>query len=340
MKTSDFDYHLPESAIAQTPAEPRDSARLLVASRESGALTHAHFYELDRFLNPGDLLVFNQTRVIPARLDARKIPTGGRVELLLLRRRSPQTWEAMVGGKRVGPGLRLALGDGLEAEVTADLGGVRREVRFSAPVTPHLEQIGRAPLPPYIKGWQGDPSRYQTVFAQEDGSVAAPTAGLHFTPALLDRLAGSEINLAWVTLHIGLDTFAPVTEESPAGHAIHSEWCQLPPETADTVERTRRNGKRVVAVGTTVVRTLETAARQADPASVVAPWEGPTDLFILPGHEFRAVDALITNFHLPRSTLLMLVSAFWDREKLLNAYEVARREGYRFYSFGDAMFLI
>ncbi len=340
MKTADFDYDLPEEYIAQTPAEPRDASRLLVLRREADSLEHAIFRDLGDYLRPGDLLVLNRTRVIPARLFGRKIPTGGKVELLLLRREKPQEWEALVGGKGLHPGRRVALGEGLTAEILADLGGPRRRVRFSAPLSPHLEEIGHTPLPPYIHEPLRDPERYQTVYAREPGSAAAPTAGLHFTADLMERLRAQGVRFAEVTLHVGLDTFAPVNENDPREHKIHTEWCRLSPETAATIREVRQAGGRVIAVGTTCVRTLESAARLASPDALVAPFEGPTDLFILPGYTFRLVDAMITNFHLPRSTLLMLVSAFAGRERILRTYEVAKAAGYRFYSFGDAMLIL
>ncbi len=341
MKTSDFDYDLPPEFIAQTPSEPRDSSRLLVLNRATGEIEHRIFRDLGRFLHPGDLLVLNETRVIPARLYARKVPTGGRVELLLLRREDEHTWESLVGGKGMRPGRRLQLeGEGPAGEIIADLGGPRRRVRFDAPIEPHLERIGHVPLPPYIHTPLRARERYQTVYAREPGSAAAPTAGLHFTPALMEQLKNQGVNFASVVLHVGLDTFAPVHEENPEEHEIHTEWCQLTPETAAQIRAAKRAGKRVIAVGTTSVRTLESAAREASPDEIVRPLEGPTDLFILPGYEFRVVDAMITNFHLPRSTLVMLVSAFAGRERILGAYETARREGYRFYSFGDAMLIL
>ena len=341
MKTSDFDYDLPPEFIAQTPAEPRDSSRLLVLDRATGAISHRIFRELGQFLRPGDLLVLNETRVIPARLYARKIPTGGRVELLLLRREDARTWETLVGGKGLYPGKRVQLeGDAPAGEIIADLGGPRRRVRFDAPLEPHLERIGQVPLPPYIHTPLNERERYQTVYAREPGSAAAPTAGLHFTPRLMDELRGQGVNFASVVLHVGLDTFAPVHEENPEEHEIHTEWCQLTPEVAAQIREAKRSGGRVIAVGTTSVRTLESAAREASPEEIVRPLEGPTDLFILPGYRFRVVDAMITNFHLPRSTLVMLVSAFAGRERILAAYETAKREGYRFYSFGDAMLIL
>jgi S-adenosylmethionine:tRNA ribosyltransferase-isomerase len=340
MRTADFDYDLPAERIAQSPARPRDSSRLMILERASGRLTHRVFRDLPEFLRPRDVLVINETRVIPARLHARKLPTGGRVEVLLLREHGRQTWETLVGGKGLRAGLRLRIEGGPEAEILDDLGVGRRLVRFDEPISPVLDAIGEMPLPPYIHTKPQEPSDYQTVFAREPGSAAAPTAGLHFTPALLERIQDRGARIVRLTLHIGLDTFAPVVEADPGEHRIHTEWCRLAPDAAAEVNGCRREGGRVIAVGTTAVRTLESAARRAAPREAVAALEGPTDLYILPGHEFRAVDAMVTNFHLPRSTLLMLVSAFAGRERVLQAYEEAKRAGYRFYSFGDAMLIL
>ncbi len=349
MRTSDFDYDLPPESIAQTPAEPRDSSRLLVVQRATGQLEHRFFRDVGEYLRPGDLLVLNQTRVIPARIFARK-PTGGRVELLLLRRADTHTWEALVGGKGLTGGKTLTVEDGPRVEILEVLEGSRRRIRFETPIEPFFPKAGHIPLPPYIRTELKDPERYQTVYAHDPGSAAAPTAGLHFTPQLLDGLQAGGVKLAYVTLHVGLDTFAPVTEADPAEHRIHSEWCELPPETADAINSARQSGGRIIAVGTTSVRTLESAAQQSSienrkyprsgTMSKIAPFTGDTSLFILPGYEYRIVDAMITNFHLPKSTLLMLVSAFAGRETVLNAYHVAIREGYRFFSFGDAMLIL
>jgi S-adenosylmethionine:tRNA ribosyltransferase-isomerase len=340
LNISDFDYHLPPERIAQTPVEPRDASRLLVLPREGGEVQHAIFRDLGRYLHPGDLLVLNETRVIPARLYARKIPTGGRVEILVLRRLDEYTWEALVGGKRVKQGLHLEVEDGPMADVLEALDSSRRLLRFAEPLEPYLQQAGHVPLPPYIHTSLADPERYQTVYSRTPGSAAAPTAGLHFTASLIERLQAQGVGFARLTLHVGLDTFAPVTETDPSQHRMHSEWCQLTPETAYQINATRRQGGRIIAVGTTSVRTLESAARLAAPGDTVAAWEGPSDLYILPGFTFRAVDALLTNFHLPRTTLIMLVSAFAGRERLLAAYELAVQQGYRFYSFGDAMLIL
>jgi S-adenosylmethionine:tRNA ribosyltransferase-isomerase len=340
LKTSDFDYDLPPDRIAQTPLEPRDTSRLLVLPREAGDVQHAHFHDLGRYLRPGDLLVLNETRVIPARLYAHKIPTGGRVELLLLRRVDETSWESLVGGKRVGQGMRLEVESGPQAEIVEVLDGSRRVVRFAEPLEPYLLRAGHVPLPPYIHTELADPERYQTIYARSSGSAAAPTAGLHFTANLMERLKSQGVGFALLTLHVGLDTFAPVTEADPSRHHMHTEWCQLTPETAAQINTTRQQGGRVIAVGTTSVRTIESAARLAGPGESVAALEGSSDLYILPGYTFRAVDGMITNFHLPRSTLIMLVSAFARRERLLAAYQLAIERGYRFYSFGDAMLVL
>ena len=345
MKTNDFDYHLPESSIAQTPAEPRDSSRLLVLHRTTGDVEHRLFRDVCLFLRPGDLLVLNQTRVIPARIFAHK-ETGGKVELLLLRRRDALTWEVLVGGKGLRIGKIVQVENGPSAEIIELLEGSERLIKFSEPIEPYFSQVGNVPLPPYIHEKLNDPERYQTVFSREPGSAAAPTAGLHFTPELLAKIQKTGVKTAYVTLHVGLDTFAPVNEDDPEEHKIHSEWCHLSQETADAINETKRNGGRVIAVGTTSVRTLESAGkdlildvRSPNTEYRISPFTGPTTLYILPGYRFKVVDAMITNFHLPKSTLLMLVSAFAGREKILETYNLAIREGYRFYSFGDAMFI-
>jgi len=317
MKTSDFDYHLPETSIAQTPAEPRDSSRLLVLHRDTGAIEHRIFREVGEYLRAGDLLVLNQTRVIPARIYARK-ETGGQVELLLLRRRDSLTWEALVGGKGLRIGKKVRVENGPEAEIVELLDGSERVIKFAEPIEPYFPSVGNVPLPPYIHEKLSDPERYQTVFAREPGSAAAPTAGLHFTPRLLEELQAKGVRIAYVTLHVGLDTFAPVTEDDPEEHKIHTEWCELPKETADLINQTKQAGGRVIAVGTTSVRTLESAGRESNidvskPESRLSPFIGPTNLFILPGYQYKVVDVMITNFHLPKSTLLMLVSAFAGR---------------------------
>lgn len=337
MKTSDFDYDLPPEFIAQTPVEPRDSSRLLILHRDTGTLEHSVFRKIGKYLQPGDLLVLNQTRVIPARLFAHK-PTGGHIELLLLRREDLLTWECLVGGKGLSVGRIVTIDNGPTAEIVEVLDGSRRRVRFKEPVEPYFSKIGHVPLPPYIHEPLKDPERYQTVYAHEPGSAAAPTAGLHFTQSLLNNLRTEGVGIAYLTLHVGLDTFAPVTEEKAEEHKIHTEWCELPQATADAINETRTNGKRVIAVGTTSVRTLESAAEKGQNA--ILPYIGRTDLFILPGFHFNLVDAMITNFHLPKSTLIMLVSAFAERDRVLHAYDIAKQESYRFYSFGDAMLIV
>ena len=339
MKTSDFDYNLPEASIAQTPVEPRDSSRLLVLHRDTRKVEHRIFREIGDYLHPGDLLVLNQTRVIPARIYARK-ETGGRVELLLLRRRDELTWEALVGGKGLRVGKSIIIENGPKAELVEILDGSERLIKFSEPIEPYFSKVGNVPLPPYIHEKLSDPERYQTVYAREPGSAAAPTAGLHFTPRLLEELQAKGVKVAYVTLHVGLDTFAPVTEDDPHEHKIHTEWCELPQDTADLINHTKQTGGRVIAVGTTSVRTLESAGKVGRDASRIPPYVGSTSLFILPGYQFKVVDAMITNFHLPKSTLLMLVSAFAGREEMLETYDTAIREGYRFYSFGDAMLIL
>src|SRR5215216_554164 len=340
MKTSDFDYNLPESSIAQTPAEPRDSSRLLVLHRDTGKLEHRVFRNVGDSLRAGDLLVLNQSRVIPARIYARK-QTGGRVELLLLRRRDELTWEALVGGKGLRVGKTIKVEDGPQAEIIELLNSSERLIKFSEPIEPYFATVGNVPLPPYIHETLSDPERYQTVYARDPGSAAAPTAGLHFTPPLLEAIKAKGVKIAYVTLHVGLDTFAPVTEDNPEEHQIHTEWCELQQETADLINLTKQSAGHIIAVGTTSVRTLESAASQlSNPDSQISSCIGPTNLFILPGYQFKIVDAIITNFHLPKSTLLMLVSAFAGREKTLETYETAIKEGYRFYSFGDAMIIL
>src|SRR3990172_5730273 len=351
MKTSDFDYYLPESSIAQTPAEPRDSSRLLVLHRDIGIIEHKIFHDILDYLKPNDLLVLNRTRVIPARIFAKK-ETGGQVELLLLRRRDELTWEALVGGKGLRVGKLVYVEDGPQAKIIEILEGSERLIKFSEPIEPYFSKVGNVPLPPYIHEKLIDPERYQTVYSRDVGSAAAPTAGLHFTPHLLDEVKEKGVKIAYVTLHVGLDTFAPVTEENPEEHKIHTEWCELPQETTDLIDQTKQNGGRVIAVGTTSVRTLESASsgnRESGnvpdspfptPNSRILAFTGPTSIFILPGYQFKVVDAMLTNFHLPKSTLIMLVSAFAGREKILETYEMAIKEGYRFYSFGDAMIIL
>lgn len=336
MKTADFDYHLPPELIAQTPVEPRDASRLLVVHRDTGQLEHRVFRDIVGYLRPGDLLVCNDSRVIPARVFGRKAGTGGKVEVLLVAKRGPRTWEALVRGRRIREGGTLTFGEALEARVVAITESGSRILEFAEPVEPHLPSLGVVPLPPYIHEPLRDPDRYQTVYARVQGSVAAPTAGLHFTPALLDAILAMGCELAFVTLHIGMDTFRPIGEEHIEEHRIHTEWCEVRPEVAERVRAAKGEGRRVIAVGTTAVRALESAAQSGE----VAPFAGPTGLYIYPGYTFRAVDVMITNFHLPRSTLLVLVSAFAGKALIDRAYQEAIRERYRFYSFGDAMLIL
>ena len=365
VKTSDFEYDLPETYIAQKPVEPRDSSRLLVIDRAKGTLTHRVFREIGEFLQPGDLLVANESRVFPARLFALKMPAKGKVELLLLSRRDELTWEALVKGRKTPVGTRLALSrpgqpadkSALQGEIVAWTESGGRLIRWDRPIDPFLDELGVVPLPPYIRTPIADPERYQTVYARTRGSVAAPTAGLHFTPELLLALRHRGVELAYLDLEIGLDTFRPVKTEKVKEHHIHTERCTLSPQVARQVNQAKLEGRRVIAVGTTSVRVLETAARgrqsckPSDPDrspaddtacgwQTVSAFSGTTDLFIYPGFHFRFVDALITNFHLPRSSLLMLVSALAGRELILAAYEEAKRERYRFFSFGDAMIIL
>lgn len=338
MLTSDFDYELPASAIAQEPA-PRGESRLLVLDRE-GPERHARVRDLPRLLRPGDLLVLNDTRVIPARLyGTREGGGGGRMEVLLLERVEEREWDALVKpGRRAKPGTVLHF-DGLSAEVTAKAPDGRHRLSFSEPLEGHLDRLGHIPLPPYIErpDTDEDRERYQTVYAASPGAVAAPTAGLHFSTELLSEIAGMGAGIARVTLHVGIGTFKPVSAERIEEHRMERERYEIGNEAAEAVRRTKAAGGRVVAVGTTVVRTLESAALAG--GGEVLPGAGATELFITPGFPFRVVDALLTNFHLPRSTLLMLVSAFAGRERVLAVYEEAVREGYRFYSYGDAMFV-
>ena len=308
MRTADFDYTLPPDRIAQTPVEPRHASRLFVLDRNSGQYLHTRFWNLPEYLNPGDVLVINRTRVIPARLKAVK-DTGGKVEILLLNKQDDSVWEVLVGGKGLNLHRTVHVLNGPQAEIIAVLDRGRRLIQFSQPIEPYLDSAGEMPLPPYITTPLKQPERYQTVYAQTTGSAAAPTAGLHFTPELMQKLQERGIIFSDVTLHVGLDTFAPVNEENPLEHPIHTEWCELPQTTVEIIRQARRRGSRIVAVGTTSVRTLETAARGAGDDDIIQPFSGPTELFILPGYQFKVVDCLITNFHLPRSTLLMLVSS-------------------------------
>ena len=339
MKLSDFMYDLPEERIAQTPVEPRDHSRLMVLHRDTDQIEHRHFYDVIDYLNPGDVLVINETRVIPARLFGERAG-GGACEVLLLRQLGPKRWETLVKpGKKLKPGAEITFGGGrLRARIaeTTDVGG--RIVDFDCEGTfeAALDELGEMPLPPYIHERLEDKERYQTVYAKQEGSAAAPTAGLHFTPELLNRIREKGVDVVPVLLHVGLGTFRPVKTENVEEHEMHSEYFEVTAEAAARINAARERGGRVVAVGTTSVRTLESAAENG----VLLPRRGETSIFIKPGYRFQMVDALITNFHLPGSTLVMLVSALYDREKILAAYEEAVRDGYRFFSFGDAMLIL
>ena len=337
MKTHDFYYDLPKERIAQTPVEPRDHSRLLVMDRFTGEMEHRHFYDIVDYLRPGDLLVINDSRVLPARLYGYKEDTGAHMELLLLEQKENMGWECLAKpGKKAKPGVKLIFGDGLlTGEVVDVKEDGNRMVKFTCDGNFYsvLDQIGQMPLPPYITEKLQDKERYQTVYSKELGSAAAPTAGLHFTPELMDKIRAMGVDFASVTLHVGLGTFRPVKAQEVAEHKMHSEHCLLPKETAEKILKTKANGGRVIAVGTTSCRTLESVATFT---GQIQPWEGYTDIFIYPGYEFKVLDGLITNFHLPESTLIMLVSAFAGREHILHAYEEAVKLEYRFFSFGDA----
>lgn len=342
MRTSDFDYQLPPELIAQTPAEPRDQSRLMVLDRCRQSLEHRRFFEITEYLRRGDVLVFNDSRVIPARVKGRKPDTGGSVELLLLRRREVAVWEALAKpGKRINVGTRLEITSDAGDRVMAEVTGLGEEgvkvIKFSDEEL--LLKLGSVPLPPYIHTPLSDAERYQTVYARVLGSTAAPTAGLHFTPRLLDDIENKGVRLLFVTLHIGLDTFRPVREEDPRQHPIHREYGIITKEAAEELSRAKGEGRRIICAGTTTVRILEQAA-QAGKASLLEPFEGWVSLMVLPGYNFRVADALLTNFHLPRSTLLMLVAAFAGRDYILRAYAEAIAQGYRFYSFGDANLIL
>ena len=339
MKTSDFDYDLPEELIAQTPLERRDASRLMTLDKGTGQIGHHHFYDLPDFLRPGDCLVMNDSRVLPARLIGHR-PTGGACEVLLLTDKGEGRWECLVRpGRKLRPGAQVTFGDGqLTAHILEELDDGKRLVQFhyQGIFLEILEQLGRMPLPPYIKAELQDNERYQTVYSKVMGSAAAPTAGLHFTPELLARIRDMGVRECWVTLHVGLGTFRPVKAEDIADHEMHSEYCEISQETADVINDTRRRGGRVICVGTTSCRTIESFAAQDGTMSARSGW---TNIFIYPGYQFKVMDALVTNFHLPQSTLIMLVSALAGREHVLAAYEEAVRERYRFFSFGDAMFI-
>ena len=340
MKTSDFYYDLPPELIAQTPLENRDESRLLCLDKATGEWSHHHFYELPDFLRPGDCLILNNSRVLPARFLGRRLPGGGACEVLLLQDKGDKVWECLVRpGKHLREGARVSFGDGeLTAEIAEVLPDGNRLVRFDYEgiFLEVLERLGKMPLPPYIKEELQDQERYQTVYSKVNGSAAAPTAGLHFTPELLERIAAKGVGVGYVTLHVGLGTFRPVKEDEIEQHDMHSEYCTIPQETADLINRTKANGGRVICVGTTSCRTIESWAGEDGTMTATGGW---TNIYINPGYRFKVMDALVTNFHLPESTLIMLVSALAGREHVLAAYEEAVRERYRFFSFGDAMFI-
>lgn len=341
MNVEEFDYDLPESLIAQTPLKDRDHSRLLVLGRQSGEIDHKHFTDIIDYFNPGDTLVLNDTRVMPARLFGLKEETGAKVEMLMLARIEGNDWEVLLKpAKRIKIGNRLSFGEGkIIAECIDELeqGGRIMRLHYEGILEERLDELGEMPLPPYIKERLDDPDRYQTVYAKENGSAAAPTAGLHFTDDLLEKIKAKGVNIAFITLHVGLGTFRPVSVDNIDDHQMHSEYYQMTQQTADLLNQTKEQGHRIISVGTTSTRTLETIRRDYDKFVAVSGW---TDIFIYPGFEYKAIDGLITNFHLPKSTLVMLVSAFSSRENILNAYNKAVELKYRFFSFGDAMLII
>jgi S-adenosylmethionine:tRNA ribosyltransferase-isomerase len=354
MQLSDFDYHLPPELIAQQPADPRDSSRMLVLDRATGEIDHRVFRDLLDYVKAGDVLVLNNTRVIPARLRGVKVPTGGAVEVLLLRQMDEVTWRAMVGGRGLRAGQKLGFAHDVTAEIVEELEEAERLIRFARPINALLDELGEVPLPPYITEPLEDAERYQTVYARAEGSSAAPTAGLHFTPELLMALRERGVQFAYVTLHIGLGTFQPVKVDDITAHPMHHEYAQLKAEDARIINEAKLAGGRVIAVGTTAARTLETAgilSEGGDPdhperSPDACPWRPvtafaqDTRLYIYPGYRWRVVDGMITNFHLPRTTLIMMIASFGGRERVLHAYKEARDCGYRFYSFGDAMLIL
>ncbi len=340
MKVTDFDYDLPEELIAQDPLEKRSNSRLMVLDKNTGEISHQHFYDIKNYLKTGDCLVINNTRVIPARLYGARVGSGGKVEILLLKRKSDNVWECLVKpGKKARPGMEISFGDGLLLGKITDIvdeGNRLIEFSYEGIFEEILDKLGEMPLPPYITHRLEDRDRYQTVYAKYDGSAAAPTAGLHFTPELLSEIKDMGVKVAEVTLHVGLGTFRPVKEEEVLDHHMHSEYYEITQEACDIINETKAHGGRVISVGTTSTRTLESAAVAGQP---LVPKSGWTEIFIYPGYEFKVIDGLITNFHLPQSTLIMLVSALAGREHVLHAYEVAVKERYRFFSFGDAMLI-
>ncbi len=340
MKTSDFYYDLPEELIAQTPVEPRNSSRLMVLPRNGGEIKHKHFYDLPEFLKPGDCLVLNNTRVLPARLYGTREDTGAVVEFVLLRQHGNKLWECLAGpGKKAKTGYKFRFSDKLTAIVTNVLEDGNRMIEFACDgdFFAVLDEVGQMPLPPYIKEKLKDKERYQTVYSKDAGSAAAPTAGLHFTKEMLESIKAMGVNIAYVTLHVGLGTFRPVKVEDVTQHKMHTEHYYIPEEAAKTINETRKNGGRVICVGTTSCRTVESCAKKY---GEIRECSGDTDIFIYPGFEFKCMDGLITNFHLPESTLIMLVSAFAGYDNVMNAYNTAVKERYRFFSFGDAMLIL
>lgn len=340
MKTSDFYYDLPEELIAQTPVEPRNSSRLMVLPRNGGKIEHKHFYDLPEFLKPGDCLVLNNTRVLPARLYGTREDTGAVVEFVLLRQHGNKLWECLAGpGKKAKTGYKFKFSDKLTATVTDVLEDGNRMIEFACEgdFFAVLDEVGQMPLPPYIKEKLKDKERYQTVYSKDAGSAAAPTAGLHFTKEMLENIRAMGVNIAYVTLHVGLGTFRPVKVEDVTQHKMHTEHYYIPEEAAKTINDTRKNGGRVICVGTTSCRTVESCAKKY---GEIKECSGDTDIFIYPGFEFKCMDGLITNFHLPESTLIMLVSAFAGYDNVMNAYNIAVKEKYRFFSFGDAMLIL
>lgn len=341
MKTSDFFYELPQELIAQTPAEPRDSSRLMILNKDNGNLEHKNFYDLIDYLNEGDCLILNNTRVIPARIYGVKYETGAVVEFLLLKQSENNVWECLCKpGKRAKIGTKFSFGEGLvDCEIIDITEDGNRIIKFdcdSKEIYTILDKIGKMPLPPYITAELKDGERYQTVYSKELGSAAAPTAGLHFTKEMLQKVKDKGVNIGYVTLHVGLGTFRPVKVDDVTKHKMHSEHYFMPKETADLINETKKNGKRVISVGTTSTRTLESVATKN---GCICEDEDDTSIFIYPGYEFKCIDALITNFHLPESTLIMLISAFAGYDNVMNAYNTAVEEKYRFFSFGDAMFI-
>ena len=342
LQTKDFDFELPEELIAQTPIEPRDASRLMVLDKTTGEIEHRHFHDITEYLNEGDCLVLNNSRVLPARIYGIKNETGAHVEFLLLKNCGDDVWEALAGpGKRAKVGTSFTFeGSSMTCEVIEVKDDGNRMIRFhydkGTNFFTELDKIGQMPLPPYIKEKLKDKERYQTVYSKEEGSAAAPTAGLHFTPELLEKVQAMGVKVGYVTLHVGLGTFRPVKEDEITDHTMHSEYCVIPQETADLINETKKNGGRVICVGTTSCRTIESQAAEDGTMRASAGW---TDIFIYPGYKFKVLDALVTNFHLPESTLIMLVSALAGREHVLAAYQQAVEERYRFFSFGDAMFI-